>query len=294
VFPGAGGASSGLGPLTSVFVSRPQPSARPSGGEQPAATTLRRATNRLREQVLALDTDGAFLGSEDDLQAWLGVSRPTLRQVARILEREQLLTVRRGVNGGLFSQRPSGQAVADMAAVYLRSVRTTLHDMVRMQGVLSREAVELAARNPSAEQRAGLLAWVEASESDERLGDTRRFHELVIEFGRVLGAITDSPTLGLLTDVVLTLATTPVGVRVFEDPDRIRQARAYQLELARAIADGDVRRALECQRRQQELSREWIGPGGHTAAFGPRADALRLDPLRAAAPTAPAPTAEPA
>jgi GntR family transcriptional regulator, transcriptional repressor for pyruvate dehydrogenase complex len=261
-----------------VVVSRPQPSAKPAAGEQPAATTLRRATNRLREQVLALDTDGAFLGSEDDLRARLGVSRPTLRQVARILEREQLLIVRRGVNGGLFSQRPSSQAVADMAAVYLRSVRTTLHDMVRMQGVLSREAVELAARNPSAEQRAGPLAWVEATQSDERQGDPRRFHELAIEFGRVLGASTASPTLGLFTDVVLTLATTPMGIWIFEHRDRIDQTRAYQLELAQAIADGDVAGALECQHRWQERFRDWIGPEGHSVAFGPRPDAAPAEP----------------
>jgi GntR family transcriptional repressor for pyruvate dehydrogenase complex len=265
-------------PLTSVLVSRPPPSARPAAGNHPAATTLKRATNRLREQVLALDADGVFLGSEDDLQARLGVSRPTLRQVARILEREQLLTVRRGAGGGLFSRRPSGQAVADMAAVYLRSVRTTLHDMVHMQGVLSRESVELAARNPSAEQRAALLAWVEATRADERQGDTRRFHELAIEFGRVLGASTASPTLGLFTDVVLTLATTPMGIWIFESGDRIDQTRAYQLELARAIADGDVPRALECQRGQQERFRDWIGPAGHFVAFGPRPSAPPAGP----------------
>src|SRR5579875_2092955 len=107
----------------------------------PPTTALRRATTVLRNDLLRIDADGVFVGSEDTLQARLGVSRPTLRQVARILESEQLLTVRRGVTGGFFSRKPSAQVVADMASVYLRSVRTPFADMVRTQGLLGRDAV---------------------------------------------------------------------------------------------------------------------------------------------------------
>jgi DNA-binding FadR family transcriptional regulator len=199
------------------------------------------------------------------------VSRPTLRQAARILEREQLITVRRGANGGLFSQRPTSQAVADMASVYLRSVRTTVRDVVHMHGTLSREAIQFAARNPSAQERARLLDWVEATEADERVRDPRRFSELSIEFGRVLGSITASPTLALFTDVIATLAMAPVSIRsrLFEDPHRIETTRAYQLELGRAIRDGDAERALAAQRCQQAVALGWIQPDGLSAEFGP-------------------------
>ena len=47
----------------------------------------------LRAAVLALP-DGALLGGEEVLQRQLGISRPTLRQAARVLEREGLLRVR--------------------------------------------------------------------------------------------------------------------------------------------------------------------------------------------------------
>jgi GntR family transcriptional regulator, transcriptional repressor for pyruvate dehydrogenase complex len=84
----------------------------------------------LRSEILLRD-DGDWLGSEDELLGRLGVSRPTLRQAARLLEAEELLVVRRGLNGGLFSRRPTSDAVARMASVYLRSEGTTVVDLAR-------------------------------------------------------------------------------------------------------------------------------------------------------------------
>lgn len=60
------------------------------------------AASALREIIWSA-AEGQLLGSEEDLTAMLGVSRPTVRQVARLLEREGLLKVRRGVNGGYFA-----------------------------------------------------------------------------------------------------------------------------------------------------------------------------------------------
>jgi len=48
--------------------------------------------------------EGALIGSEESLIADLGVSRSTLRQAARLLEREGLLRVKRGINGGYYGQ----------------------------------------------------------------------------------------------------------------------------------------------------------------------------------------------
>jgi len=55
-----------------------------TGGGRSAA---HRAAHALREDILARE-DGELLGSEDELMERLGVSRPTLRQAARLLEHE--------------------------------------------------------------------------------------------------------------------------------------------------------------------------------------------------------------
>lgn len=60
---------------------------------------------KLRQLALGVE-NGALLGSEQDLTTELGTSRETLRQAARLLEREGVLKVRRGLKGGYFAARP--------------------------------------------------------------------------------------------------------------------------------------------------------------------------------------------
>src|SRR2546422_3655014 len=93
-----------------------------------AVTTAVDATvHVLRDEILDRP-DGDWLGSEDHLLERLGISRPTLRQAARVLEAEELLVVKRGLNGGLFARRPSTDAVARIASIYLRTEPTAVVD----------------------------------------------------------------------------------------------------------------------------------------------------------------------
>lgn len=72
---------------------------------------------------IALETpDGELLGSEDDIVAALGVSRATVRQAARLLERDGVVRVRRGINGGYFASRPSVEMVEAVVCTYLETL----------------------------------------------------------------------------------------------------------------------------------------------------------------------------
>ena len=65
-----------------------------------AVTTAVDATVEvLRDEILELG-DGDWLGSEDGVLERLRISRPTLRQAARVLEAEELLVVKRASTGG--------------------------------------------------------------------------------------------------------------------------------------------------------------------------------------------------
>jgi len=55
---------------------------------QPRRSAGERAAQQLRQEILECG-EGTLLGSEDELMKQFGISRPTLRQTARLLEHEQ-------------------------------------------------------------------------------------------------------------------------------------------------------------------------------------------------------------
>src|SRR6266404_239290 len=108
------------------------------------------AAARLRELALAAD-DGELLGSEEALVEKLGASRTTVRQVARLLEREGLLRVRRGINGGYFAARPDLHTIETTVSAYLEMLHTEPEDVTTIASALWVEVLRRAARINSAE-----------------------------------------------------------------------------------------------------------------------------------------------
>ncbi len=109
--------------------------------KEPALDT---AAARLRNLVLEAD-DGAFIGSEDSLVVRLGFSRSTVRQVARLLEREGLLRVRRGINGGYFGARPNIKTIEGTVASYLETLDMDAEDVTIVASALWGEVLRKAA-----------------------------------------------------------------------------------------------------------------------------------------------------
>jgi GntR family transcriptional regulator, transcriptional repressor for pyruvate dehydrogenase complex len=107
------------------------------------SSTIEAAASRLRTIALAAK-DGALLGSEDALVADLGVSRATMRQVARLLEREGLLRVRRGINGGYFGTRPDVSTVETAVSAYLDTLDMDPEELIVIASVLWVEVLRKA------------------------------------------------------------------------------------------------------------------------------------------------------
>lgn len=107
-------------------------------------TLLEVAAERLRTIVLGSE-DGALIGSEDLLVEKLGCSRSTVRQVARLLEREGLLRVRRGINGGYFGARPDAGTIEATVSAYLETLPMEPSDITALASALWVEAVRKAA-----------------------------------------------------------------------------------------------------------------------------------------------------
>lgn len=107
-------------------------------------TPLELAVERLREH--ALDSpEGTLIGSEDALVGLLGCSRSTVRQAARVLEREGVLKVRRGINGGYFSSRPDAGTIEATVSAYLETLHMKPSDVTVLASVLWVEAMRKAA-----------------------------------------------------------------------------------------------------------------------------------------------------
>jgi GntR family transcriptional regulator, transcriptional repressor for pyruvate dehydrogenase complex len=116
---------------------------KPLTSSQPRADNLA-VTTRLRDLILSQD-DGAFIGSEDDLTKTLSASAPTMRQAARILEREGLLRVKRGMGGGYYGLRPTYGSVEERVGEHLRSLEVSPAEVMALASLLWVEAVRLSA-----------------------------------------------------------------------------------------------------------------------------------------------------
>ncbi len=213
-----------------------------SSGRRPVAvaSAAQQTAAVLREEILGADTrDEWFLGSEDDLMAELGVSRPTLRQAAKLLQQEGLLAVRRGVNGGFFATRPTHEAVTHMASVVLRSEGATYEDLMGALTTLSSACTRLAAQHPERSERERALRWY-----DERLPDGpegltgKEFFPLGAGFHRLLAELGRNPTLQLFIDVLLELSM-PLGHRSYDDPDIVARTIANHGRVASLVVDGE-------------------------------------------------------
>ncbi|MET0375844.1 MAG: GntR family transcriptional regulator [Rhizorhabdus sp.] len=107
-------------------------------------TALQTAAERLRRLSLAA-VEGDLLGGEDALIATLGFSRSTIRQAARLLEREGLVRVKRGPAGGYFACRPDATTIEMSVSAYLETLDMDIKDINNIASALWVEAVRKAA-----------------------------------------------------------------------------------------------------------------------------------------------------
>ena len=107
-------------------------------------TTIEAAAMNLRKIVLDLPP-GSLIGSEEALIVRLGSSRSTVRQVARLLEREGLLMVRRGINGGYFGTRPDAGTIEATVSTYLETLDVDARDTTVVASTLWVAAIRKAA-----------------------------------------------------------------------------------------------------------------------------------------------------
>src|SRR5262252_10976690 len=90
-------------------------------------------------------SEGDSLGREPELVERFGVSRPSLREALRILEAEGLITVVRGVYGGVVVHEPDQRLTARTASLVLRARNVSLADVFEARALLEPMAAKAVA-----------------------------------------------------------------------------------------------------------------------------------------------------
>ena len=228
---------------------------------QKKASAVASTAEKLRRLSMEKD-EGAFLGSEEDLIAELGVSRPTLRQASAQVIQENLIAVRRGVGGGYFACVPNSMTVSRMAAIYLQSRKLHLPDILQALKPLRTEIAALAAVHGRGEPNEELARFVEAEEAELLQDDQPSYRGFLAserEFGRIIADLSKNDVLNLFLHIVYDL--TPY-TRRDEDvwvnhPERVEAYRRQRLQMAKAIRDGDDEIAKVASGRCSNLIDEW-------------------------------------
>lgn len=132
-------------------------------------------------------SEGDSLGHEPDLVERFGVSRPSLREALRILEAEGLISVVRGVLGGVVVHEPDKRMTARTAALVLQARNVPLADVYDARSILEPDAVRIVAASPAHQAAAAELQELvrdqeQVIEDPEAFGRANaRFHSRLVE-----------------------------------------------------------------------------------------------------------------
>jgi DNA-binding FadR family transcriptional regulator len=186
--------------------------------------------------------EGDLLGTEAELVETFDVSRPSLREALRILEAQGLVSVIRGVMGGVIVHEPDKRMTARTAALLLQSRNVALADVFEASAILEPAAARLVAQSRSHRRAARELSEIVAeqqrliADSDRHTNAVKQFHDRII-------TLSGNQTLLMIKemlDEVIARAVADVVERSRHESIVARRhvIRAHQL-LVRLIDDGD-------------------------------------------------------
>jgi DNA-binding FadR family transcriptional regulator len=215
---------------------------------------------RLREEILSQPT-GVSLGTETEIADRFTVGRATLRQAARILEQEQLITVQRGAKGGYVSRRPDVEGLARASTLYLSLRRATLKHLSVASRVLNVEVYRLAAMSDDEEKREKLRRTVDELKASyhrdmsvsEYLRRGEKIRNCILE-------LSDNPFLELFLRIVYFFGA-QLPTSVFTNaPDRIERMEARQWRVGEAILNREPEVTAALNAEGWRMIESWLDP----------------------------------
>ena len=225
------------------------------GNDRPARARRRekpeQIADELRRLIIAGELDeGDSLGHEPELIERFGVSRPSLREALRILEAEGLISVVRGVLGGVVVHRPDQRQTARTAALVLQSRNVSLADVFDARTIIEPAAVRIVAAGRGRRGAARRLRELIA-EQEQVIDDPEAFGRTNARFHEELVALAGNQTLTIVAEMlneVVARAVTAVSQAAPTDAGSTatrRRGVRSQERLAALVESGDAAGAEE-------------------------------------------------
>jgi GntR family transcriptional regulator, transcriptional repressor for pyruvate dehydrogenase complex len=232
----------------------------PLSVDQHSPPRVRELVARLRQIIFEYPA-GTLLGRENELCLRLGCNQGMLRQVARQLEAQGLLYIRRGPNGGYFASRPAENAVLDLAALYLVGVGTTLRDtMMACRGMAIDAARAAAEKYSSSEKSVSMRELLE--ELGTRIPEDMDSHAFILDEERIdqaIFAVVNIKALRMFINILNRFSLKDFGKTLFgRQPERRRVYREERLRTLEAIIAGDGNAAEASMRRVLNMINTWL------------------------------------
>lgn len=225
--------------------------------------TAELVANRLRRQIISGElAEGDVLPSEAALTEQFGISRPTLREAFRVLESEQLISVRRGVRGGARVHAPNADVAARYAGLVLEHLGTSLADVYAARVLIEGPCARLLAVRRNDDDLAQLWRNVEEGEAIE--SDRHRLIRHHTDFHALVVRLADSHTITLLSSMLRHIIENANFHRVVIDSTGPTTDHAFDhgvrahRRLVSHIADGDAERAEALWRKHLEEANEFL------------------------------------
>ena len=170
---------------------------RPAAREKP-----QQIADELRALIVSGElVEGDSLGREPELVERFGVSRPSLREALRILEAEGLITVVRGVRGGVIVHEPNQRMTARTAAMLLQARNVPLADVfdarAQLEPMAARVIAGMRGRRAAAKELRALVA-----DQEHVIADPEKFGVANAAFHERLVALAGNQTLSIVAEML--------------------------------------------------------------------------------------------
>ena len=210
----------------------------------------------LRDLIFSAEPD-ACIGSLGDLARQLGVGVVTVQQVARILEHEGLLEVRRGPGGGYYGRRPTEASLERSIAAYLQMDSSRFYEIFEMMSLLECELAPAAVRCEDPALRAQVSSvrtlLQQADTVEKQVAVEEALHD-------VLFRMVDKPLMSLLGRVTVEAYRANPASAMFLDDEGVEAWRDGRLRILHAILVQDEELARFEARRYRDTLLERLQP----------------------------------
>src|SRR5690606_12187781 len=182
---------------------------------------------------------GDKLPSERDLAARLHVSRNTLREALRTLERAGILELRKGATGGAYILHGSSGAIVNGLSDLYHLGAITPHQLTESRIWISEIVVRVACERATEEDLQALeanIAAAQRADAEDHFDDRQRLNR---EFHLILASITRNPIIqstmeGIMGVLGLFIARIGARPNPFTIPSRLRLMKHLRARNAEA------------------------------------------------------------